>query len=168
MWWWLHPVNGCHWGALWKGRSQSRWSLHHLQEYVCGDAWFLLGNSPCSLLRACVSEPVFVILPSSGQDGFGFSFLCLAHLPIFVTLSPLSPFFPSPFSLPCWSLLSLILLSLLSRWYLWQWGWDGFQKVEGCSTGRTTFPFVLNSPAFVWNWEKWLRVILDGAWSDLA
>lgn len=119
-----------------------------------------------AVLCVCALKPVFMILPSSGQDGFGFSFLCPAHLPIPVTLSPLPPF-----SFPFFP-------SLLAPAFPWSCSpccpsgiagsRNGFQENEGFSTGRTTFSFVLNSPALVWIWEKWLRVSVDGAWSNLA
>lgn len=77
-----------------------------------------------AVLWVCVLEPVLMILPSSGQDGFGFSFLCPAHLPVSVTWSPLPPFsfpfvpsllvplFPDP-ALPA---VLLLLLAVRLRW----------------------------------------------------
>lgn len=145
-----------------KGRSQSRWSWHHLQQCVCVDAWFLLGNSPCCCPLGLCLKPVFMILLSSGQDGFGFSVPCsftnFCHYE-----SPASFLLPlPPFPVGCH--LSLTL----PRWHGWQWGSGGFQENEGFTTGRTTFPFVLSSPALVWIWGKELRVSLDGVWSNLA
>lgn len=129
VWWWFHPVNGCCWGALWRGRSQSRWSLHHLQQYGCVDAWLHWEIHLVAVLCVCVLEPVLMILPSSGQDGFGFSFLCPAHLPVSVTWSPLPPFsfpfvpsllvplFPDP-ALPA---VLLLLLAVRLRWLSEEW-----------------------------------------------
>lgn len=55
-----------------------------------------------AVLCACVLEPVFMILPSSGQDGFGFSFLCPARLTNFCHFESLASFFSFSFSLPFW------------------------------------------------------------------
>lgn len=142
-----------------KGRSQSRWSWYHLQQCVCVDAWLLLGNSPCCC-PLCLSLRASLYDPAIQWTGCVWVF-CALLIYQFLSLGVPCLLSPSPFPLPCW--LPLVpdpaLPALPSR-HCWQWGWGGFQENEGFTTGRSTFAFVLNSPA----WSEFGKRDLGWAW----